>query len=304
MSLADNYNKGSIAREFELRRSLQLMSKKGKDFVTFCREFRAICDKLSSIGKPVEESMKIFTFLNGLGRDYDPVITVIQSSMTRVPVPTLNDVISEVSGFDVRLQSYDAVSDVTPNMAFQTQRFGYYNNNQNRGRGRGFNGRGRGGYSTRGRGFTQQVNNLTGNNSQRHECQICGRTSHTALRCWNRFDNSYQSDDVPHALSAFPVSDSSGREWVADYGASAHMTSNAAQMTNATIYNGPETVMVADGTFLPITHVGSTTLTTTTGSLPLNDVIICPDMEKSLLSVSKCVMTTPLGYSLTLMMCM
>ena len=105
------------------------MSKKGKDFATYCREFRAICDKLSSIGKPVEESMKIFTFLNSLGREYDPMITVIQSSMIRVLVPTLNDVISDVSGFDVCLQSYEVASDVTPNMAFQTQRSGYHNNN-------------------------------------------------------------------------------------------------------------------------------------------------------------------------------
>lgn len=78
-SLADNYNKSSVAREFELRRSLQLMSKKGKDFPTFYREFRAICDKLSSIGKPVDESMKIFSFINGIGREYDPIITVIQA---------------------------------------------------------------------------------------------------------------------------------------------------------------------------------------------------------------------------------
>ncbi|XP_048600004.1 uncharacterized protein LOC106352005 [Brassica napus] len=308
-SLADNYNKSSIAREFELRRSLQLMSKKGKDFATYCREFRAICDKLSSIGKPVEESMKIFSFTNGLGREYDPIITVIQSSMTRVPAPTLNDVISEVSGFDTRLQSYEATSDVLPNMAFQTQR-GFYNN-YNRGRGNnysrsrgGFSNRGgyssRGGFSTRGRGFTQQVSNSGGNNNNNNNntrpvCQICGRTGHSALRCWNRFDNSYQSDDLPHALSAFPVSDLSGREWIADSGATAHMTSSTSHMQNATPYNGPEHIMVADGNFLPITHVGSTTLTTDTGSLPLNDVLICPSMQKSLLSVSKLCDDYPCG---------
>lgn len=270
-SLADNYNKSSIAREFELRRSLQLMTKKGKDFTTYCREFRAICDKLSSIGKPIEESMKIFSFINGLGREYDPIITVVQSSMTRIPLPTLNDVISDVSGFDARLQSYEATSDVTPNMAFQTHR-GYYNNsnrgrsnNYSRGRG-GYSGRG--GFSTRGRGFTQQVSNSGGgnnNNNSRPVCQICGRTGHSALRCWNRFDNSYQSDDVPHALSAFPVSDPSGREWIADSGATAHMVPNTSQMQNTTPYNGSEHIMVADGNFLPITHVGSTTLTTETG---------------------------------------
>lgn len=302
-SLADNYNKSSVAREFELKRTLQLMTKKGKDFVTYCREFRAVCDKLSSIGRPVDESMKIFSFINGLGREYDPITTVIQSSMTRLPVPTLNDVISEVSGFDTRLQSYETSTDVTPNMAFQAQRSGY-NNSSNRGRGSSYNrfgSRGRGGFSTRGRGFTQQVSNPgwsggnNNNNNTRPVCQICGRTGHSALRCWNRFDASYQSDDVPHALSALPISDNTGREWIADSGASAHMTSNATQMTNATPYNGPENVMVADGTFIPITHVGSTTLTTTSGSIPLNDVLVCPSMRKSLLSISKMCDDYPCG---------
>ena len=73
------------------------------------------------------------------------------------------------------------------------------------------------------------------------------------------------------------------------------MTSNDAQMTNATVYNGPDTVMVADGTFLPITHVGSTALTTNTGSLPLNDVLVCPSMKKSLLSVSRLCDDYPCG---------
>lgn len=275
-SLADNYNKSSVAREFELRRTLQLMTKRGKDFSTYCREFRAVCDKLSSIGKPVDESLKIFTFLNGLGREYDPIITVIQSSMARTPLPTFSDVISEVCGFDTRLQSYETSTDVSPNMAFQTQRTGFHNNNQ-RGRGNSyswFGTRGRGGFSTRGRGFTQQVNNSgwnqssghNNNNNNRPICQICGRTGHTALKCYDRFNGSYQSDDAPQALSALTASHPSGQEWIPDSGASAHMTPNPTPLTNVVAYNGPENVMVADGSFVPITHVGSTTLTTPTES--------------------------------------
>ncbi|CAA7057367.1 unnamed protein product [Microthlaspi erraticum] len=107
---------------------------------------------INSLLKPVDESMKIFTFLNGLGREYDPISTVIQSSMSRFPPPTFNDVVSDVSGFDHRLQSYDVSTDVSPHMAFQTQRFGP----SQRGRGGSYsrfgNSRGRGsGFSTRGR---------------------------------------------------------------------------------------------------------------------------------------------------------
>lgn len=311
LALASHYNKSSLAREFELRRRLQLLSVKGKTFLVYCREFRILCDNLSAIGKPVDENMKIFTFLNGLGREYDPITTVIQSSLSRLPPQTFNDVVLEISAFDAKLQSYEATPEVSPHLAFQTQRFGNSNYGGNRGRGGSFgrsgNYRGRGGYSTRGRGFTQQVNTSgwnqpPGSQSQgsqsgntRPVCQICGRVGHVALKCWNRFDNAYQSNDTPHALAALQVSDSSGREWLADSGATAHMTPSATNLQNSVPYNGQETVMVADGTYLPITHVGSTTLNTTTGSLPLCDILVCPSMQKSLLSVSKLCDDFPCG---------
>ncbi|CAE5962997.1 unnamed protein product [Arabidopsis arenosa] len=90
LSLADNFNQSFIAREFDLRRRLQLLTNRGKDFLVYCQKFRAICDQLSSIGKPVEESMKIFTFLNGLGREYDPIThvgsTVLTTAACSIPL--------------------------------------------------------------------------------------------------------------------------------------------------------------------------------------------------------------------------
>lgn len=155
LSLAENYNKSSLAREFSLRRSLQLLTKKGKTLAEYSREFKSICDALSSIGKPIDESMKTFGFLNGLTREYDPVTTVIQSSLARFPPPTLNDVLSEVQAYDTKLKSYEDSANVTAHLAFQTQQSGFrptapqYTPNL-RGRGRSNNYRGRGGYSSRG----------------------------------------------------------------------------------------------------------------------------------------------------------
>ncbi|KAG7656784.1 Retrotransposon Copia-like N-terminal [Arabidopsis suecica] len=158
VSLAENFNKSSVAREFSLRRSLQLLSKKEKPFSVYYREFKTICDALSSIGKPVDEQMKIFGFLNGLGHDYDPITTVIQSSLNKLPSPTFNDVVSEVQGFDTKLQSYEETTSVTPHLAFNTERSTsgapQYNPNQ-KGQGRSGQNKGRGGYSSRGRGFSQ-----------------------------------------------------------------------------------------------------------------------------------------------------
>uniref|UniRef100_A0A1J3HWH5 Retrovirus-related Pol polyprotein from transposon TNT 1-94 n=1 Tax=Noccaea caerulescens TaxID=107243 RepID=A0A1J3HWH5_NOCCA len=58
-------------------------------------------------------------------------------------------------------------------------------------------------------------------------------------------------------------------------------------LQTSALYDGNETIMVADGTFLPITHVGFANITSATGTIPLKEVIVCPEIQKSLLSVSK-----------------
>lgn len=291
LSLADNFNKSSVSREFSLRRSLQLLSKKEKPLAVYCREFKSICDALSAIGKPVDESMKIFGFLNGLGREFDPITTVIQSSLTKFPQPTFNDVVSEVQGFDLKLQSYAETQSVNPHMAFASQNSAPGYNPNYRGRGRSNAYRGRGGYSSRGRGFPQHQTNPNGPQNERPKCQICGRTGHTALKCYNRFDNNFQ----PPAAAAYNFVRVDDQDWVPDSGATAHITSSAANLQGVHLYEGADAVMVGDGAYLPITHVGAATIATPSGNIPLNEVLLCPDIKKSLLSVSRLCDDYPCG---------
>lgn len=113
--------------------------------------------------------------------------------------------------------------------------------------------------------------------NNRSVCQICGRIGHSALKCWNHF-NAYQSDDAPQALAALHVSNPSGREWLPDSGSTAHITASASDLQQSTPYHGSETVMVGNGNQVPITHVGSTIITTPQGSIPLLDVLVCPSI--------------------------
>lgn len=48
-----------------------------------------------------------------------------------------------------------------------------------------------------------------------------------------------------------------------------------------------------DGSYLPITHTGSTSIASSSSTLPLKDVIVCPQITKSLLSVSKVTIDYP-----------
>lgn len=72
-----------------------------------------------------------------------------------------------------------------------------------------------------------QDEKITG--STRLECQICKRPGHDALRCWYRFDNSYQAEDIPTALTAMHLEDPKGNEWYPDTGATAHISANPGQ---------------------------------------------------------------------------
>lgn len=282
ISLADNFNKSSVSREFSLRRSLQLLTKKDKTLAVYSREFKIICDALSAIGKPIDESMKIFGFLNGLGREFDPITTVIQSSLTKFPAPSFNDVVSNVQGFDLKLKSYEDTAAVNPQMAFAVQNsIPGYNPNY-RGRGRSGSYRGRGGYSSRGRGFSHHQSSSNNTQAEWPTCQICGRVGHSALKCDNTFDNNYQP---PAAFNSLRVADD--RDWYPDSGATAHITSSSANLQSTHPYEGIDAVMGGDGAYLPIKHVGSTTISSTSGNTPLNEVLVCPDIQKSLIYVSR-----------------
>lgn len=36
-------------------------------------------------------------------------------------------------------------------------------------------------------------------------CRICGRSNHTALKCWNRFDHTFQPEELPKAFTAMTM---------------------------------------------------------------------------------------------------
>ncbi|XP_019085488.1 PREDICTED: uncharacterized protein LOC104715244 [Camelina sativa] len=275
LSLASSFNRSSVTRECELLRRLNLLNMKDRTFSVYCREFCAICDNLSAIGKQVNESMKVVLFLNGLAREYDPIATVIQSLLSRLPscrLPLLMMLFLRFLGLTLSCKRM-----ILPLMFLQT-----WPSKHNEV------------VLTLVEGEAEVTSQLVVEASLSRLITLVG-ISPVEQTVFIRFDNSYQSEDAPQALAALQVSDTCGQEWVTDSGSSAHITAATTQLSTATPYNGSKTVMVADGAHLPITHVGSTTLTTSTSSLPLLDVLVYPSMQKSLLSVSKLCDDYPCG---------
>lgn len=154
----------------------------------YLSEVKTLCDQLDSIGSGIPESEKIYGVLNGLGREYEAICTVIESTMDSPQAPSLDDVISRLTAFEDKLRTYEVTSEVTHHQAFYTNRGGYSGRGRGQNRG-GYRGRG---YSTQGRGFYQQFSQSGGRgsqqNSSRPTCQICGKHGHFAYKCYRRFD--------------------------------------------------------------------------------------------------------------------
>uniref|UniRef100_A0A2N9HPM9 Retrotransposon Copia-like N-terminal domain-containing protein n=1 Tax=Fagus sylvatica TaxID=28930 RepID=A0A2N9HPM9_FAGSY len=89
----------------------------------------------------------------------------------------------------------------------------------------------------------------TYNNSPRPVFQVCIKSSHTALTCYHRFDNSYTVESTPNmqALLATP-NHAPDPNWYSDSGATHHLTSDLANLNvRANEYHGLDQIRVGFG---------------------------------------------------------
>ena len=291
-ALSNTYSQDSQAREFELLLKLQEKKKDTVPLNDFIRNFKLTCDQLNAIGKPVPDQKKVFWLLNGLGSRYESFST----TMLKPPVPSYLDLIPLLHSHELRNKSF-LTDQPNPAMAFVGQRF-----NSNKGPQSSFNSRGKGFHQSGSRppytprnaqqqsyskNQTQSGSNTASQAGPLPVCQICKKLGHHALKCWHRFDNSYQDDHVPQALAALHLNSPTAGEWVPDTGATAHITDDLGTLSKLTPYASSDSVMVGNGSELSITYTGNARIFSPGSSLSLNNVLVVPNIKKNLLSVSQ-----------------
>jgi len=79
----------------------------------------------------------------------------------------------------------------------------------------------------------------------------------------------------------------SSNDWYLDTGASAHMTSNAGNLTHSHPLQLPNFITVSNGAQLPVSHTGSTPIPTSSHPLYLRNVLISPSLIKNLISMKQ-----------------
>ncbi|KAF3789178.1 hypothetical protein EJ110_NYTH09812 [Nymphaea thermarum] len=129
-----------------LTRKLQLFRKQDKPVTEYVTGFKAICDELAAIGKPLTDDDKVFWLVNGLGPGYESFMT----SILNPPVPPYLDVVSLLHLHETMRDLHAGETRLNSQMAFftrqsniQNDRRRYNNNWRNNNTNTRFNSKGR-----------------------------------------------------------------------------------------------------------------------------------------------------------------
>jgi hypothetical protein len=95
---------------------------------------------------------------------------------------------------------------------------------------------------------------------QDHQCQVCGKLGHIALRCWKRFDKNFTR---PGKLANVAASSYNlDTAWYADSVATDHIIRDLDKLAMKENYGGSDQVHVANGSGMMIKHIGQSIVST------------------------------------------
>ncbi|CAL9005508.1 unnamed protein product [Prunus brigantina] len=123
-------------------------------------------------------------------------------------------------------------------------------------------------------------------------CQFCDKRGHDAATCrkLGRLLNQTSSSQSSSPYSGYyvhPQSQSPSASWIMDTGATAHVTADNSHLQNSVPYSGSNSLQVGDGNCLPISHIGSSVITTPSADFSLRNILHVPHITQNLLSVQK-----------------
>lgn len=264
-----------------------------------------VIDKLASVGHQLTDTDHIEAIFNGLPEEYD---TFVISVSSRAEIYSVEEIESLLLAQEARIEKHSKNLDsASVNLAAQKKHYkgrsvsptssSSYYHNHNRGYSQGQKGKTHHFGRNSGNRFSMRNGtqnwNTNFNNSNKLQCQVCGKSGHTALDCWHRFDQDYQSGvHQPQSSMAAMVARSYNTpdpNWYPDSGATNHITPDINNLTNKSHYSGLEQIHIGDGSGLEILHTGSMFFSSRLNPriLSLKHLLHVPKITKNLLSVSK-----------------
>jgi len=244
---------------------------------------KSIAQNLASAGKPIDEDDLVMWLLRGLGSEFDPIVAAINLSRDS---PTVDEVAALLFDFELRLQT--TRREDQPAAMFTARGRGRSHYGYKGARGRGQSGGGRsGGQTSHGRGPPTRGGRGTPGQRSKGAPRTTDDSNVVCFRCghpYHKANNCFAPDSVvsnqAQSFAAMNLSDQIDHAWYPDTGATNHMTADTAQTEGMTPYSGLDSVMVGNGTGLPITHMAKVFIPRT--PIHLNHVLVVPSLKKNL----------------------
>jgi hypothetical protein len=249
---------------------------------------KTIANELALIDTPVSDYDITIAILNGVGHKFKELTTGIHAWEHHISYEELHD---KLIDYEAYLKREDLGSTSSVLSANTTQRYNSHRGHQstwasNRKAVLPHHFHPQSSWSTsRQFSSTQQVSpwQTNRNNYQRRGyrgvCQFCDQQGYSAKQC-TRAKGLLGPSPTAHCTT---TNTAPRQPWLLDSAATNHVTSDLHNLSLHSIYDGPDSILIGDGTGLCISHSGSTTLS----PFIISNVLCVPSIQKNLVSVSQ-----------------
>ncbi|KAA8528735.1 hypothetical protein F0562_036090 [Nyssa sinensis] len=291
-SLEKRYASQSKNRILQLRHDLLTVKGDELSISDFVDKINQIADNLALAGKPVDDDDLVNIILNNVGSAYEVTVSSAQARDTSI---SYDDLVALLLNAEMRLKAQQTPSlEASPTAMYAPKATHSTNRGRNPVHHRGSNMRGRGpsGFRRNQNWSQPQSGSVSFGNSvpmpSRPPCQICNRSGHSALDCYQRMNHAYEGRIPTQKLTAMAVIASSNipsTTWISDSGASNHITADLTNLAIHNEYQGKDHVAVGNGAGLTIAHTGSSKFTCGSSTFALKNILHCPSIAANLLSI-------------------
>lgn len=294
------------------------IKKNSDSVIQYLQNIKEAKDKLISVGVHIDDERILHIVLQGLPSEFHSFTYAMLTKNESVRFEELHnlmkteeDLLKSAMDNSKEISLMAMAANKVPSSNFNNSSPTQFNGNrgqgrnQNRGRGGGrFQSYNRGGFNkgNSNQGHYNSVPN-TGNfnnynsnpqsfsnPSSRPTCQICYKSGHTAIDCYQRMNYVYQGRHPLAKLAAMTTTAPTTPHqttWISNTGATDHFTPDLNNIPDNQAYTDSQLVSVGNGQQLPISHIGNSQLQTSSSIFNLLKVLHVPSMTSNLLSIHR-----------------